>query len=85
MNHWTEVYRSDSTLQAQLKKRLLEQYGLKPVLLGDNLASLVGMGGASSFVPWELGWWFAHPPLAGWLASWLAGRKAGRLPDWLAD
>ena len=45
MNHWIEVFRSDSTLEAQLKKRLLEQYDLQPVLSGDNLASLVGMGG----------------------------------------
>ena len=45
MNHWTEVDRSDNTLNAQLKKRLLEQYGLHPVLSGENLASMVGTGG----------------------------------------
>ena len=45
MNHWIEVFRSDNTQEAQLKARLLEQYGLHPTLDGENLASLVGMGG----------------------------------------
>ena len=45
MNHWTEVYRSDSTMNAQLKKRMLELHGLHPFLAGENLASIVGMGG----------------------------------------
>ena len=45
MNHWVEVFCSDNTQEAQLKARLLEQYGLHPTLTGENLASLVGMGG----------------------------------------
>ena len=45
MKEWTEVFHSDSTLVAQIKARLLEQYGLTPRLRNENLAALVGMGG----------------------------------------
>ena len=45
LHDWIEVFRSDSTLVAQLKARLLEQHGLTPNLRDENLAALVGMGG----------------------------------------
>ena len=40
-----EIYRSDSTAQAQLTAEVLKQHGLQPTLTGEGLASLVGMGG----------------------------------------
>ena len=45
MHNWTEIYRSENSLNAHLKKRLLEQHGLQPILLDEHLASIVGMGG----------------------------------------
>ena len=45
MSNTIEVYRSESTIDAQMKAHLLEQFGLHPTLLGENLASGIGMGG----------------------------------------
>jgi diguanylate cyclase (GGDEF)-like protein len=40
-----EVYRSDRTVLAQLVRTALEKNGLHPILVGENLAATVGMGG----------------------------------------
>ena len=45
MNNLVEVFRSDNTIEAQMKAQLLQQCGLSSTLLGENLASMIGMGG----------------------------------------
>ena len=45
MSNLMEVFRSDNTLEAQMIAQLLEQCGLSPTLRGENLASMIGMGG----------------------------------------
>jgi len=39
------VYRSDRTVLAQLVRTALEKNGLHPIIVGENLAATVGMGG----------------------------------------
>jgi hypothetical protein len=45
MSELIEVFRSENTLEAQMKAHLLEQCGIHPTLIGENLASMIGMGG----------------------------------------
>ena len=45
MSTLIEVFRSDNTLESQMKAQLLEQCGLSATLLGENLAAIIGMGG----------------------------------------
>ena len=44
MSNLIEVFRSESTLEAQMKAQVLEQCGLNPALFDENLASVIGMG-----------------------------------------
>jgi hypothetical protein len=44
MSKLFEVFSSQSTLESQMKAHLLEQCGLQPILVDENLASTIGMG-----------------------------------------
>jgi len=45
MSELIEVFCSENTLEAQMKVHLLEQCGIHPTLVGENMASMIGMGG----------------------------------------